>query len=180
MTKELLSIHDNLATCPEIGRALWRLNEGRKRLIEVLAELDDSMLDWQPDETANSIGSLLYHIAAIEADWLFVEVLERPFSPEITSLLPWEVRDGNGRLSHIPNQSLVAHLDRLATVRYTLLDAFRNMTEEDYRTVRSLDPYDVTPEWVLFHLTQHEAEHRGQIQEMVRLFKLVGREKDVF
>jgi uncharacterized damage-inducible protein DinB len=24
-------------------------------------------------------------------------------------------------------------------------------------------PYDVTPEWVLHHLMQHEAEHRSQI-----------------
>jgi uncharacterized damage-inducible protein DinB len=26
-----------------------------------------------------------------------------------------------------------------------------------------LPPYDVTPEWVLHHLMQHEAEHRSQI-----------------
>jgi uncharacterized damage-inducible protein DinB len=29
--------------------------------------------------------------------------------------------------------------------------------------VRSLAEYDVTPEWVLHHMMQHEAEHRGQI-----------------
>jgi uncharacterized damage-inducible protein DinB len=26
--------------------------------------------------------------------------------------------------------------------------------------------YDVTPEWVVHHLMQHEAEHRGQIGEL--------------
>jgi hypothetical protein len=26
--------------------------------------------------------------------------------------------------------------------------------------------YDVTPEWVLHPLLQHEAEHRGQISDM--------------
>jgi uncharacterized damage-inducible protein DinB len=33
----------------------------------------------------------------------------------------------------------------------------------DFRRIRSLPEYDVTPEWVLHHLMQHEAEHRSQI-----------------
>jgi uncharacterized damage-inducible protein DinB len=33
----------------------------------------------------------------------------------------------------------------------------------EFRRVRSLEYYDVTPEYVLHHLMQHEAEHRSQI-----------------
>ena len=34
---------------------------------------------------------------------------------------------------------------------------------KDKLRVRSLPDYDVTPEWVLNHLVQHEAEHRAEI-----------------
>jgi uncharacterized damage-inducible protein DinB len=48
-------------------------------------------------------------------------------------------------------------------VRGLVLEVYQQMTLEDFRRVRSLPNYDVTPEWVLHHLMQHEAEHRGQI-----------------
>ncbi|HFQ93534.1 MAG TPA: hypothetical protein ENK32_05960 [Anaerolineae bacterium] len=53
---------------PEIGRLLWQLEATRWRLKECLEGLDTAVLDWQPAHGDN-IGTLLYHIAAIEADW---------------------------------------------------------------------------------------------------------------
>ncbi len=52
---------------------------------------------------------------------------------------------------------------RLKTVRARLLQVFQGMSLPDFRRARQLPEYDVTPEWVLHHLMQHEAEHRGQI-----------------
>lgn len=153
----------------EIERALWRIEGARTRLLESLEEIDEAILDWRPGVESNSVGSLLYHIAAIEADWLFVEVLQRPFSPKIEALLPWPVRDEHGRLSHITGQSLSAHLNRLTAVRQALLEGFQEISTEGFRSLQPFEHYDVTPEWVLFHLTQHEAEHRGHIQTLISL-----------
>lgn len=168
--KERLCIVPLAAECADIGRALWRLEAARARLLATLDGVDAAILDWQPDPGANTIGTLLYHIAAIEADWLFVEVLEAPFDSQTETLLRRPVRDANGRLTHVPGVPLNEHISRLHTVRQTLLDAFAAMSLADFRRARLLEPYDVTPEWVLFHLTQHETEHRGQIQEMIRLW----------
>ena len=33
----------------------------------------------------------------------------------------------------------------------------------DFRRVRSREVADITPDWTLYHLLQHEAEHRGEI-----------------
>jgi uncharacterized damage-inducible protein DinB len=111
----------------------------------------------------------LYHIAAIETDWLFAEVLA-DYTPETAvswpdALLPYDVRDEKGWLTHVPDEKLTSHWQRLDAVRSILLDAFRGMSPAEFRRPRHLEKYDVTPEWVLFHLIQHEAEHRGQILE---------------
>ncbi|MCA9947165.1 MAG: cyclic nucleotide-binding domain-containing protein [Anaerolineales bacterium] len=66
--------------------------------------------------------------------------------------------------------SLTTHLQRLDTARQLLLDVYANLTLADFRRARLLPQYHVTPEWVLYHLTQHETEHRGQIQEICAYF----------
>jgi hypothetical protein len=48
-------------------------------------------------------------------------------------------------------------------VRGLLLDGYQRMELAEFRRVRALEHYDVTPEYVLHHLMQHEAEHRSQI-----------------
>jgi hypothetical protein len=118
----------------------------------------------------NSIGTLLYHIAAIELDWLYTEVLQREWTPEIEDLFPYPVRDDKGHLYPVLNVSLSDHLARLETIRQNLLDSFNEITIEDYRHLRQLEHYDVSPEWVLHHLSQHEAEHRGEILTIRTLY----------
>ena len=111
---EQLRIEPLPATDPEIGRALRRLEGARGRLKEALAKLDPDWLDWEPYPGGNSVGTLLYHIAAIELDWLFCEVLEQEFSAEAQALLPYPVRDETGRLFPVTAVSLRP----LAKIRY--------------------------------------------------------------
>lgn len=148
---------------PEIGRLLWQLEVTRERTKEKLVGLDQATLDFAlPNE--NSIGTLLYHIAAIEVDWLYTEVVETDqFPPEVSELMCYDVRDEAGRLTVVNGRSLPTHLHVLNRTRHYLLAHFHQMNITDFRRVRHFDHYSCTPEWVLHHLIQHEAEHRGQI-----------------
>ena len=149
---------------PGIAPWLWAMEDGRRRTLARLEGISQPELDWTPPAGQNAIGTLLYHIAAIEMDWLFTEVLEQPdFPPDIEVLFPLDVRDASGRLSPCPDVALADHLARLDDVRARLLATFRTMSAAEFRRVRHLRDYDVTPEWVLHHLLQHEAEHRGEI-----------------
>jgi uncharacterized damage-inducible protein DinB len=161
--KESLIVDTDLSKEPEIGRWLWALQETRQRTMRVLGGLSPAMIDWLPGDNESSIGTVLYHMADIEADWLYVEVLEQSIPPEIIALFPYPTRDEQGRLTQTPGFSLEQHLERLETVRSLLLDVYQQMALSEFRRVRSLTHYDVTPEYVLHHLMQHEAEHRGQI-----------------
>ncbi len=158
-----------IGTDPEVGRWLAALEDGRR---DTLCELDGvtpMMVDWYPAAPLNSIGSLLYHIALVEASWVAEEILEDPEPDGLAALLPWPDREpgdgiGNDRhLSRVDGQSLDEHVRRLAAVRAFALDRLKPMTNEDLHRVRALDEYDVAPDWVLHHLLQHEAEHRSHI-----------------
>jgi uncharacterized damage-inducible protein DinB len=158
-----LVIHPFPDCDPLIGAWLGAFQDARNRTSEALDGLSPKAVDWQDACSPHTIGTLLYHIAAIEADWLFTEVLEREFSPEIAALLPYDVRDSEGNLTHVEGETLEELWERLRMIRQTLLDAYRQMSLEEFRRARVLPKYEVTPEWVLHHLGQHEAEHRSEL-----------------
>lgn len=153
---------------PIIGRYLWMLDDTRLATWKVLQGIAPTVIDWQPLlENGNSIGTLLYHIAVIEMDWLYNEVTETALPESVWETFPHPSRDAKGQLSVVTGLSLDDHFKRLDATRKLLNSTFREMTLEDFRRPRHLERYDVTPEWVIHHLIQHEAEHRGEMA-MVR------------
>ena len=82
--------------------------------------------------------------------------------------LSWDHRTEDNRLSEVSDQSLDEHLHRMQKVRHELLAHFKGMDLSDWRKVRQLEAYDVTPEWVIYHLIEHESHHRGQIFQLLR------------
>jgi uncharacterized damage-inducible protein DinB len=151
----------------EIGRWLWCLEDVRRTLKTELMGISQDVLDKKMDER-QTIGSLLYHIALIEADWLYEEVLCSEWDPDIRSLFPLNVSSEKGLLTEMRGQSLDDHFYRLDKVREVFLSHFLSMDITDWRKPRVLEHYDVTPEWVVYHLIEHEAHHRGQIFQLLR------------
>lgn len=151
----------------EIGRWIWCLEDVRHHLITKLSGISQDLLDKKSEER-HSIGTLLYHIAFVEAGWLFGEVIgTEEWDPEISALFPVEGWT-NGKLTHFAGERIEDHFSRLEKVREVFLSVFKAMTKEDWRKARVLEEYDVTPEWVVYHLIEHESHHRGQIFQMLR------------
>lgn len=146
----------------EIARWLWILADTRELTLEVIEGIDESHLD-RSAPGGNTIGTILAHLAAIEASWLYDEIHVTDYPPEVVASLPPRVRDADGRLYAVPGTSLAHHLHTLDVVRQRLMQTVREMTVDDLRRERHLPLYDVTPDWVLHHLVQHEAEHRAEI-----------------
>lgn len=152
------------AADPIVGGWLWALSDARQRTLAALLDLDQATLDWQPPTNGNSIGSLLYHIALIEADWLSAEVREEPtYPPALLALFPYPVRNDASHLTVVSGVSLTEHLARLAAVREQTVATFAALSGPDFHRPRHFTAYDVNPAWVAHHLLQHEAEHRGEI-----------------
>jgi len=155
---------DPIADDSEVGRWLAAMQDARRDTLRELETVTPAMLDWRPDAPLNSIGTLLYHVALIETSWLLDDIFEGDPGPAwLQALLPFEDRDGTGRLIQVDGQPIATHLDRLAAVRAYLLERLRPMSNDDFHRPRRLADYDAAPDWVLHHLLQHEAEHRSHI-----------------
>jgi uncharacterized damage-inducible protein DinB len=170
MAKEDLSIELANHLAPEISAAVWVLEDCRARTIKALSQLPEAALDWEAPNYPNSIGTLLYHIAAIEADWFYVEVMGGGIEA-VESWFPYEVRDETGRLTPVRGFGIRDYLARLKAIRANLLSHFQTMRLEQFHQSREMEHYHVTPQWVLHHLAQHEAEHRGEILMLRGLFQ---------
>ncbi|MBA2374470.1 MAG: DinB family protein [Chloroflexi bacterium] len=163
MPDRTVLVLEPLGNDPEVGRWLAALEDGRRDTLRELERVTPAMIDRRPDGPLESIGTILYHVALIEADWVATEILGLDGPPELAAMLPWPDRRPDGRLTPIEGLTLDEHLDRLAGVRAFALDRLRSMSAAEFHRVRSLTEYDVAPDWVIHHLLQHEAEHRAHI-----------------
>jgi uncharacterized damage-inducible protein DinB len=162
-TKDNFTLQPLEAIEPLIGRWLSYMEDGRKRTKGVIAALTTEQLEYQQPPFANSISTLLAHIAAIEMDWLYSEILQQEIPQKVLALLPSDVRDEEDKLMLVKGVGLGQHLERLDKTREFFVTHLKTMTLEDFLRARSLEYYDVSPEWICNHLLQHEAAHRGQI-----------------
>ena len=139
----MMSQKDQLLLVPlrgypdEVGVWLSALQDARERTLRVLAHVDPQWVDFTPQDDSESIGTILYHLAAIEASWLYEDIFQLPFPPEIETLLPHDVRDANGKLTPVM-ESMPEHLNRLAKVREQLLHQFLSMSVDDFKKLRKL------------------------------------------
>lgn len=166
----ILQIEPKTIPCtePRIATYLAMLEDCRRDTKTTVQDMDEKSLDWRLAERDSSTSDLLYHIAFVEADWLYAEVLQESIPRKLGEYLTHEDRDAAGRLIHAAGETRESLLSRLDAVRLNLMTAYGNMDYADFRRLRCLPKYEVSPEWVIYHLLEHEAEHRGQIRLLKR------------
>ena len=159
---------------PEIGLSLWTLQEARRRTLAYIDGISQEALDYEPPGQRYNAATLLYHIAVFEVDWLYIDILggeddeERGIPqcpPEIAEHLPYPILMEDRKYTKVKGESLDVHRRRLSVIRQNFLHVLAQMSLGDFRSLRPSGDEQVTPEWVIAHLGQHEAEHRGQIWE---------------
>jgi DinB superfamily len=160
---------------PEIGRWVWALQDVRRRYtLRLVKDLDPRLVDWEgPDGQENAIGSLLYHIALVELGWFYGDLkglTELP--PAVKPDFPFPSREGDrNHLTRVLGIPLAEHVARLDRSRGVFLQELQGISSDDWRRLRRPPDfekvsYEVTPEWAVFHLVEHEAGHAFQISSL--------------
>jgi hypothetical protein len=104
--------------------------------------------------------------------WLYEDVLQRDdIPPAIKPDFPFDMRESGDHLKRVLGVPLAEHVARLNRSREVSLEEFRAISLDEWRALRRpLDVeevnYEVTPEWAVFHLVEHEAGHAFQISSL--------------
>jgi len=163
---------------PLAARWLGALGESRRDLVETVADLTDVELHAALVPGAHSIAALLRHVAGVELWWVRTVLLQSPLDPGTAER--FGLSQGPGTILPPPREwglpQLLALLDEAHGE--TCL-AFRGL--DDVALQRPDRPWPgggraISPEWILYNLLDHLANHRGQIAMLKRLIRHRGGE----
>ncbi|GAB4326898.1 MAG: DinB family protein [Candidatus Zixiibacteriota bacterium] len=156
---------------PRIGLFWAELEAVRRGTVRYVQGLCSEQLAWSPQSDVESIGTLLLHIAAVERSWIGEDIGRRPMGEEWMAAFP--IRFG---IPQVVGQPLDYYVNKLDTIRAETRALLQSLSDEDLsRPITPLDPGDgadtFTVEWILHHLVEHEAHHRGQIALLKRWYR---------
>ena len=153
-----------------IGELVSMLQYSREVLLEDIKDLSQSDLDFIAYEGANSIGSLLMHIASIEYVHQVITFEKRDFNEEEYSQWGAALTLGEEARADIQNQSLDVYLKVLSETREKTLSLLSNKKEE-WLFEENQWENDVSHNhyWLWYHVMEDEINHRGQIRLIKRM-----------
>jgi uncharacterized damage-inducible protein DinB len=154
-----------MAIDPEVGRWLSAFAEVRRGTDAILDEFDPADIDRDPGDGGDTLGSVLYHVASVEIGWMYVDILDRERDIDLERY-PYASREADGRLAIVRGETLDQHRERLAEARANVVGIIAAMSNEGFHRVHVREEGDVATDWVIYHLIDHELEHRARISQI--------------
>lgn len=156
----------------KIGELVCMLEHSREVTLHDISKLKQSELDYLSNDSSNSIGSLLLHIASIEFVHQVISFEERDLTKD--EYLKWGtgLEMGDKAREVIRNHSIDYYLDELSRVRENTLTYFKSkkdswlFEENKWGNGVSYNNY-----YLWFHVMEDEINHRGQIRTIKRLMR---------
>ena len=132
----------------------------RAEMVDAVRNLSQSQFDWHPPDHTNSIGRLLAHIAETEYWWISI-VAQKKTSPTEADFDRFEK-------ARQPDD-ILALLDKYLAETRTYLEREEIENWDDvFYDVEGRDT-KVSKRWLVWHVVEHQARHRGQIFMLMRM-----------
>ena len=178
MTQNLLikrELQGDAALPPRLSHFWSEFEKARSDTKHAVASLTPEDLAWKALSNSNSIGMLLLHIAVVELDWVVHDIARQKVDPRLHQELLMEHLEGSPTLFDPGQQPLEWYVSRLDETRDVTRRILGSLSESELEGWRGADRpgvhYELQVGWILAHLIQHEAAHRGQVQMLKSLRK---------
>jgi len=155
----------------QIGTLVSMLNWMRAEILLPIQGLSTEDLDYLHDATSNTIGAMLWHMAATERFYQIHTFEGRKWGDwDKQDVLDWEIASGLGDKARetIKGNNLEFYLGMLDKVREKTLKEFSQRDDEWLMNVDNdwfWGPTNNYCKW--FHVCEHESNHNGQIKFIV-------------
>ena len=158
-----------------IGFYLAGLEEVREQLRKTISGMTTEQIGRRAVPGAHSIGALVLHIGEAEWFWMQCNVSGHKLSDEDRRAPYWDVlEDPEGFASK--GYSAEFCLQEIDRIRKQTRDTLLSLGDDDLERIFSFERRGQTHEqslrWILHHLIDHEAQHKGQILMLKRLLGL--------
>ncbi|MEP6818543.1 MAG: DinB family protein [bacterium] len=170
MTRRTLTSIPGLSN--DIGFSLSGMDEVREQLREAVAGMSDDQISRPIIPGAHSIAALVLHIGEAEWHWMQEVVSGHQVTDEIRNAPYWDVLKEPKRSSQ-RSYSAEFCLNEIKQIRQQTAETLASFSDAQFDHVFSYErngkTYDLTLRWILHHLIDHEAQHKGQILMLKRL-----------
>jgi uncharacterized damage-inducible protein DinB len=157
----------------EIGFYLSGIEKVRAQVRAAAADLTVEELARRVVPGTHQIGNLLLHLGEAEASWIHQTVAERELSDEEK----WFAHfcDTTERDYAEKNYSAAECLERIDEISRRSREILARFCDEDLERFfgfeRDGKRFEASLRWILIHLIEHEATHKGQITRLKRLMR---------
>jgi uncharacterized damage-inducible protein DinB len=173
MQRRVLTPHPGLST--GIGYYLSGMEEVREQLTRAVKGIPDDLIGKPAFLGAHSIGALVLHIGEAEWFWMQMVFSGHQLTEEDKKAPYWDVLDdveGVGRRGYTTDFCL----QEVEKIRNQTRDVLFSYNDKDLERMISFERRGQKSEynlrWILHHLIDHEAQHKGQILMLKRLMAL--------
>lgn len=156
----------------KIGELVSMLNYTRQTTLSEVAGLTQAELDYLPEESSNSIASLLLHIASIDYVHQVISNENRDLTDNEYKKWNTALELGDNARAKLMNLSLQYCLNELQQVRENTLNLLKSKQDSWLFEEKKWDngiPYNNYYLW--FHVLEDEINHRGQIRAIIRVIR---------
>ena len=173
MRRRVLTPHPGLST--GIGYYLSGMEEVRSQLVAAVKMIPDDLIGKPAFLGAHSIGGLVLHIGEAEWFWMQMVVSGHQLTEEDKTAAHWDILDDVGRITR-NNFTTEFCLQEAAKVRNQTRDVLFSYNDKDLERTITYERHGKLTEhnlrWILHHLIDHEAQHKGQILMLKRIMAL--------
>jgi uncharacterized damage-inducible protein DinB len=148
---------------PEITSYLGMIEDLRRQVSELIANLPAEALNWRPidgvdDHATNSLAVMASHIAGAEHFWIYEVIGRQPSTRDRPAEFQTAV-DGPAPL-----------LEKLNQTGQETQRIFSSLTAADLGEDRQVEDRQVSVRWAILHVIDHTALHLGQMQLTYQLW----------
>lgn len=145
---------------PHIGAMVSMLEDIKSRITAQVQDLNQAQTDFLFDDNANSIGSLIMHLAATEA-YYQVETLEgRPWDASEEAFWSTSIELGDASRAALKDKPISYYLNIWDDVRQKTLEGLKEKDDDWFAS--SVDE-NMNYHFAWYHILEHQANHMGQI-----------------
>lgn len=157
----------------EIGFYLSGWEKIRAELREIVSDLTVEELSKRILPNAHQIGNLILHLGEAEAGWIHQIVAGKELDEEAKKFAHfYDTTETDFAGKGYSAKECVERIDKISRISREILAKF---TDEDLERLfgyeRNGKRIEVSLRWVLIHLIDHEANHKGQISMLKRLLR---------